>query len=219
MMKRTQILTVNNAKETVGLHFTIKHTGKMEGMQSLSTSCLCNTYCKSRSADVKTVCKHCYAQRQMYMYKNLEKCLRKNTELLNNRILNDEEIPLINAAYFRFESFGDLNSWIQVANYFNMCNKNKNVHFALWTKNPWIIHEAISKGYKKPNNLQIILSSVILNVQAETKYDFIDKIFTVYDKDYIKENDIVINCGSKSCLACHQCYVKNNVRYVNEKLK
>lgn len=213
------MLTLVNAKKVTGVHYTINHTGKMEGMQSLSTSCVDNKYCLERSKNEHTICYHCYAQRQMKMYKNMEKCLKSNTEILTSKILDDDQIPLINAAYFRFESFGDLNNCIQVVNYFNICNKNKDVHFALWTKNPWIIEEAINIGHKKPKNLQIILSSCILNTPAITDYEFIDKIFTVYDKEYIKLNDININCGAKSCLSCHKCYVKSKTKYINEKLK
>ena len=64
---------------------------KMEGMQSLSTSCLCNKYCKNRSNNSELVCSHCYAQRQMKMYKNLNACLERNTEILTGRILKEAE--------------------------------------------------------------------------------------------------------------------------------
>ena len=59
----------------------------------------------------------------------------------------------------------------------------------------------------------------ILADQADPGYDFIDKIFTVYDKDYISAHDVSINCGAKSCLTCHKCYVKSKIKYINEKLK
>ena len=70
------------------------------------------------------------------MYKNLNACLERNTKILTGRILKEAEIPMINASFFRFESFGDLINVTQVINYFHICKKNKHVHFALWTKNP-----------------------------------------------------------------------------------
>ena len=219
IMMEKRIVTVENAKELTGLHFTTKHTGKMTGMQSLSTSCVCNPYCQERSMNGDTICSHCYAQRQMKMYKNLEKCLQNNTEILTKRLLKDDEIPYINAAYFRFESFGDLNNELQVMNYFKICRKNPHVRFALWTKNPWFIRNVL-KEEKKPRNIQIILSSVFLNQRTSAwSYDFIDKVFTVYDKKFAEENGITINCGAKSCLKCHKCYVKGTTRYINEVLK
>lgn len=219
--EREAFLTIDKAEELTGVHYTLKHTGKMSGMQSLSTSCLCNKNCLNRVENVNLVCSHCYAQRQMKMYKNLEKCLKKNTEILTTRLLTDEEIPLINAAFFRFESFGDLNNEIQVVNYFRICKRNKHVKFALWTKNPWIIAETINNGENKPRNLQVIYSSPYLDKcdNKLNKYPFIDKIFTVYTKEYIKENNIEINCGAKSCLSCHKCYVKSKEIYINEKCK
>lgn len=213
------MLSLQEAKIVTGVHYTTKHTGKMEGMVSLSTSPLCNTLCRERSKNPNLVCSHCYAQRQMKMYKNLGKCLEKNSEILTTRELADNEIPNVNAIYFRFESFGDLINTTQVKNYFAICRKNKGTKFALWTKNPWIIDEAIKEGVKKPSNLQIVLSSPKLNVIACCNYNFVDKIFTVYDNDYIKEHNININCGAYKCLTCGKCYRKSRVKYIDEKLK
>ena len=64
-----------------------------------------------------------------------------------------------------------------------------------------------------------LYSSPCINDQADPGYDFSDKIFTVYDKDYISTHDVSINCGAKSCLTCHKCYVKSKIKYINEKLK
>lgn len=226
MGKRKEIITIDKSKELTGVHYTIKHTGKMQGMQSLSTSCLENRYCRARHENENLICSHCYANTQMQMYPSLKNCLKKNTEILTSRILNDSEIPFINAAYFRFESFGDLNNEIQLINYFNVCKKNKHVHFALWTKNYFILNEAITKhGIKKPRNLQIVFSDPYINGHPAGVYlgkidmNIIDKVFTVYTKEYIEENNIDINCGEKCCLECRQCYVKNKITYINEKLK
>lgn len=198
------------------LHITKNHTGKMMGMQSLSTSCNSNPNCK-RNAKIKgSVCEKCYAQRMMKMYKNLDSCLDKNTKLLTEEIIPEAELPVINAAYFRFESFGDLHNTTQVVNYFNICKKNPDVHFALWTKNPNLI---VPVADQKPENLQIILSSLFLNNMIDINYEFVDKIFTVYDKETIKRDGIEINCGARSCLKCHKCYKAGGERYINEQLK
>lgn len=202
------------------IELTIKHTGKMEGMTSLSTAVTCNKNCQERSKIKDSICSKCYAQRMSKMYKSLDNKLKANTEELTTRIIPAEELPLINALYFRFEAFGDLNNDIQVINYFNICKKNPGVHFALWTKNPWFIYEAIKAGNKKPKNLVIILSSPFINkvVEISDKYDFIDKVFTVYDKETSKT--VNINCGSRKCLECGRCYKKTRqVEYINEILK
>lgn len=158
----------------------------------------------------------------MKIYKNLEKCLIKNTKILTEQVIPKENLPIINALYFRLEAFGDLNNTTQVINYFNLCKKNPDVKFGLWSKNLWLIEAAINDGNSKPKNLQIIYSIPFLNDRNDNifiLYPFVDKIFTVFEKNFIKKNDIEINCGAKSCLCCGKCYKKNKVKYINERLK
>ena len=214
-------LTIKQFSVLTGIHFTTKMNGKMEGLQSLSTSVLENPHCQERRKQGNTICAHCFAASQMKCYKSMVKCFKENTEILTTQLFPVEEMPIINTLYFRFESFGDLINETQAINYFNICKKNPAVKFALWTKNPWIIERAIKAGNEKPENLQIVLSSPILNKAIEekavSKYPFIDKIFTVYDKEESK--NVNINCGAKKCLTCGLCYNKNEVRYINETLK
>ena len=157
---------------------------------------------------------------QMKCYKTMQPCFQRNTEILTSRILTDDEIPTINALYFRFESFGDIINTTQVSNYFNICKRNPKVKFALWTKNPAIVQRTINNGNAKPKNLQIVLSSHYINKQEDaSRWSFIDKVFTVYGKDYVKENNINVNCGAKSCLLCNKCYRKDSDMFINEELK
>ena len=198
------------------IHITTRHTGKMNGMQSISTSCKSNPHC-AENANVKgSVCEKCYAQRFTSMWKSLNDHLEKNAELLTKEIIATKDLPVINACYFRFEAFGDLHNTTQLINYFNICKKNPDVHFALWTKNPGIVKEVADQ---KPKNLQIILSSLMLNTPIDiSKMPYIDKVFTVYDKETIAKDKININCGAKNCLTCHKCY-KKGTKVINEKLK
>ena len=200
------------------LHITEKHTGKMKGMQSISTSCKTNPFCEEHAKVDGSICQKCYAQRQMKMYTNMSACFEKNAEILTNEILKDEDLPKLNCQYFRFEAFGDLINKTQVLNYFNICKKNPGVKFALWTKNPWLITEVADQ---KPDNLQIIVSSLFINsaMQIGPSYTFVDKVFTVYDKKTIEKENIDINCGARNCLECHKCYEHNGIKYINERLK
>lgn len=202
------------------LHITKEHTGKMEGMQSLSTCCQSNPNCKKNSKIEGSVCQKCYAMKMCKMYQHLAPCLEKNAKILGEILLDKTELPKINASYFRLEAFGDLINEIHVKNYFNICNANEDTHFALWTKNPKLIQNVIDEGIDKPKNLKIVVSSLFLNkVASYENYDFIDKIFTVYTKDYIEENDVKINCGKNKCIDCKLCYKDNDVRYINELVK
>ena len=199
------------------LHITVNHTGKMTGMQSLSTSCKTNLNCAKYAQIEGSVCQKCYALRQMKYHTNVSEAYERNADILTTRVLDKEELPLINACYFRFEAFGDLHNVTQAINYFNICKKNPDVRFALWTKNPGIIKEIADK---KPKNLVIIVSSLFLNKPVDIeKMPWIDKVFTVYDKETIERENVKINCGARNCLECHRCYKKGGDKYVNEKLK
>ena len=218
-MTKQKECTLANSKKISGLHFTTNHTGKMLGMVSISTSVLENERCKKNAQIKGSICEKCFAAKQMKVFTKMKSPLAKNQEILTAEVLPMEKLPKINALFFRFEAFGDLNNDIQVINYFNMCYKNPSVNFALWTKNPDFIESAINQGYKKPDNLNIILSSLFINKERKSKYDFVDKIFTVYSPDFIEENEIKINCGAKSCFDCRLCYTKNDVTIINERLK
>ena len=218
--KKAVTITVNNSQKYTGVGWTTNHTGKMEGMVSLSTSVMKNDRCRKNAQIKGSICEKCFAERMSNLYgEKFQSKFERNQEILTASVLPDNEIPIVNHVYARFEAFGDLNNDIQVMNYFNICYKNPQTKFALWTKNPDYIAQAIKKGYKKPDNLQIILSSLFLNKVRRTKYDFVDKIFTVYTAEYIKENGVEINCGAKSCFGCGLCYNKNDIRHISEKEK
>lgn len=203
-------------------HYTLKHQGKMTGIPSLSTSRSDNKYCQENQKREGTVCQHCYVNKQEKMYKNLSSMLSNNSEILKREVYPLNYWPLINASFFRLESFGDVDCLAQQINYFNLCKRNPHTTFAQWTKNPVWAQLAITRGEAKPDNLIIICSSLYINkeIQMSELLSCVDKIFTVYDKDYAKEHDIPINCGGKRCLECQLCYHKDNgVEYINEILK
>lgn len=200
------------------------HSGKMKGMWSFSTSCKDNKYCSAYSKDPTTICSQCYAQAQLeYQHTTDNKC-RRNGEFIKNHLYSEHEMPKILFPFFRWEAFGDLETIIQAANYLNISASNPDVQFGWFTKNPFLIQLAIDTyDIEKPENLTIIGSSRHVNVIDHwlEKYDFIDHVFTVFSKDFVKENGIVISCGAKSCITCLQCYdkSKNAPFYINELLK
>lgn len=211
--------TLSNSKKISGLHFTTKHTGKMSGMASISTAVTTNARCAKNAQIAGSICQKCFAAKQMKIFPSMEKPMVENQRILTSDILPMEKLPVINNLYFRFEAFGDLNNDIQVINYFRICYKNPKVKFALWTKNPDYIEKAIAAGHQKPDNLNIVLSSLFINKERKNKYNFVDKVFTVYDPEHIEAHSIDINCGANNCFSCGLCYEKNNVSVINEKLK
>lgn len=199
---------------------TTKHTGKMEGIPSISTNKNLNRNCQENAKCKGSICEKCYVNRHTWK-KGLMHNLTENTKTLTSHVLQEDEMPNITSLYFRFESFGDLINETQVINYFLIASENPKTSFALWTKNPQIIKRAMQHNFylEKPNNLQILYSSKYVNQgedieTVKKEYPFIDKVFTVYASDNGE-----INCGAKNCFICKLCYEINNVDYINELLK
>lgn len=205
------------------------HSGKMEGIPSISTSVKLNPNCARNQACKGSICEHCYANSYADFRKSLREKLEFNTIFYTTLELEKRDIPLINSKYFRFESFGDLINTLQVKNYFTIARANPDTYFVLWTKNPAIISKALDKyNIAIPKNFRIIISELYINRAVSIRYfnnlkklyPFMNKLFTVYSADYIQENKIKINCGGKKCLDCLQCYDKSNrTKLVFEKQK
>ena len=219
------MLTITEFTKKYGVKFTVNHNDKMAGLASLSTSPLCNSLCMERSKNPATICSHCYSVTMQKRFKGLREMLEKNSKVLTTVIIPADDMPRLysETGYFRFEAFGDLASEIQVVNYFNMAKANPHMKCAIWTKNPWFIDRAMNiYGIEKPENLTIIVSSYLVNdpmPQLKARYTFIDKIFTVYTKEYAAENGIEINCGGRACAGCGRCYENAGGEIVNELLK
>lgn len=213
-------------RNTIDSFICKKHTGKMSGMQSFSTSVLMNATCAARAQDPDSICAHCFAERQLNRYGAQAAKLQRATEFITADVYPVDAFPVLNVKYFRLEAFGDLlpgkAGVAQELNYFHFCNRNPETTFAQWTKNPWIIRDTL-KIENKPSNLIIIYSSLLLN-QAYTSndnpftlYPFIDKVFTVYGKHDIKPERV--NCGGRHCLSCLNCYKHNDIKWIKELLK
>lgn len=195
------------------------HEGKMEGMLSLSTSPLMNQYCVKRRKVDSMICSHCFSCALGEQRTTLKEKLKRNTKILTEKIYPIEFFPTLNVLFFRLESFGDLNNATQLINFFHLCLRNPLVRFTLWTKNTFILKKVRKLGYSKPKNLIIIQSSFYLNKVDPIRDQWVDKVFTVFDKVYAAEHNIAINCGARHCLSCETCYTDNDTIYINELLK
>lgn len=203
---------------------------KLNGINSLSTCCIDNCFCLDRMKDNDSICVHCYANTQQKQQLALQ-----DNNTINGIILRNIVIPAkywkmyINPAdmskYFRIESFGDVANKTQALNYIEFCKAFPRVHFAVWTKNTGIWYFAFQQA-GKPKNLSFIVSSNKVNACESWRLESnknINHIFTVYNKEYIAENNVNINCGGRSCLDCikkHKaCYFTDTETIINEQLK
>lgn len=207
---RKSIFTTN----TSPVHISDQMGGKMEGVPSISTSCLVNPYCLARMKRGDAVCKACFAERILHGRKGntMNPCLVDNFYLFNDQILDVKLLPRFYSylPIIRIESFGDVASVTQAINYINICKVNPSNRFAAWTKNDNFWKQAFElEG--KPENLCLVHSSLCLN-ESETPVnpEIIDHVFTVYDKETAEfyGGESFINCGARSCLNCQRCYKK-----------
>lgn len=205
------------------------HEDKMEYMISLSTSCKISCGDNPMRDNPDDICFHCFSDRQQDRQKNTRDKLIRNTY-----IMAFYDIP--QAAFdglidnlpkyvdvFRLESFGDLMNDTQFRNYLKMAKGNPRTTFTEWTKKPWIMAHTF-KTENKPENLIIIISAPRLNdtityEQVVRDWPFADKVFTVYDDDYITEHSVDINCGGKQCITCLLCYEHNDTHELRERKK
>lgn len=209
---------------------TVKRHSKLNGINSLSTCCLDNLYCLERMKNNDSICRHCYSATQQKTQLALQdRCI------INGIILKNIVIPAkywkkyVNPAdmskYFRIESFGDVQNKNQALNYIELVKAFPRVHFAAWTKNTGIWYFAFMQS-EKPINLSFVVSSNQVNkpeLYHAKNNSFVDHVFTVYDKAYIAENNVAINCGGRACMECikrgKNCYFRNTDMEIKEELK
>ena len=217
-----------SAEQYIEYSICRKHGGKMRGLLSISTACTACELCRKRHGEGKItfkeaqkiidaicICLFCYSFDMLRRYPSLKKKLEDNTKFYCYNDLKDSDIPFINAAFFRFEAFGDLINIQQFKNYCTIARNNKHCTFTLFTKNAFIISSALEMcGLKIPDNMIIIYSNPMMNTTQELdevkkKYSFIDKVFNVYSPAGAEHFNKCINCGARSCAKCLKCYKKS----------
>jgi hypothetical protein len=214
MKQGKELKSIDDMKSIKG---SFAMSGKMLGINCISTNNLSNPLCAKFKDIEGSVCQKCFADKTAKTYGTLRDNLEANSKLLASNLPTDDELPVLVDDIFRIESFGDLQNVVQARNYLRIIKANPSTMFAWWTKHPSLVLQAIElEG--KPANVNLILSSLMINHQASMPAMF-DKVFTVYDDETIANKSIDVNCGARSCRGCMACYTKNDVKIVNERLK
>lgn len=196
------------------------HKGKMDGIRSISTNPLTNSFCKSMSSRSSTsiICRKCYASVMMRYRASLQAHVENNSQELSERIIPVDELPTYNDELMRFNSFGEIINTNHLINLFNICYKNPNTHHTLFTKRMSMVEEFC---YLKPSNLIIVESNPFINsVLGEPLSPMADIVFNVVTEALVNNNkSVVVNC-TQSCNKCRKCYTKNvKTRSIVELLK
>ena len=112
------------------VHITIG-SGKMIDITSVNVSSQENTFCQSMVKAKNTVCTKCYSNRYSKMRPSLEKRLIENSKVLSEQLLSKTEIPLFNARYVRFNSFGEIINDTHYKNLIAIAQENPHTVFGL----------------------------------------------------------------------------------------
>ena len=215
------------------IHVTNHAKGsKMEGIQSIGTTSLCNPICRKRKEICGGICAKCYADALCKCRKSLDEHLQENFGKLTARLLTRREataVP-ITSAITRIESFGDVANVVQARNYLRIIRSHPHIRFGIWSKN-WGIWLAAFKAEGKPRNCTYVHSSMYINQPDgidPAMMPYVDHVFTVWDKKtypaVIAENPAT-ECAGIRCMSCQKCYKKcrkndkKNSFYINERLR
>ena len=190
-------------------------SGKLEDFFSLSTSVWNNSYCQKRMKIPGSICEECYAYNS-WRKKTMIKPLTENMNILSSKLYEVEDFPEIPHKVLRLESHGEISNLTHARNYIRLAKRNPDCVFTIWTKNYGILNQAIQlEG--KPENMITGCSSLFKNTPYKPRYSWVDFVFTVFDADYVKENDTTINCPRK-CKTCMKCYTLENFKNKTEPL-
>ena len=119
-----------------------KMTGKLDGFKAISTNTMTNPYCikQNSSGKADNICTKCYSHTMLKSYrKNMQPALQRNSDLLADRLLTDDELPTILDAFFRFNAHGELINATHLANLAAIARHNQHCNFALWSKRDDIV--------------------------------------------------------------------------------
>ena len=185
-------------------------SGKLQNIRSINTNTLTNEFCIKQNKNKNSICNSCYSVNMLKtMRKNCVPSWEHNSNLLSQVIIQNELLPTILDAFFRFSSHGELINNIHLINLINITNKNPHCTFTLWTKRKDIINK-VFKTINKPKNL-ILISIIFQNLKTKlTLPKYFDKTFNNVTKEY---NGKKINCFSK-CKECLICYKHNNINQI-----
>ena len=195
-----------------------KMTGKLDGIPAINTNTLTNSFCiNQHNRKNNSICNYCYSVNMLKTFrKSCVKSFQHNSEFLSSKVIHQDGLPIINAAFFRFSGHGELINDNHFINLINICVKNPSTNFALWSKRAPIIWDVL-KTHKKPRNLILVYSNPKIDHVLKKIPDQFDKVFNNVTSG-------AVNCSPKkgACLACLKCYKfskskKNNI--IIEKVK
>jgi hypothetical protein len=178
-------------------------TGKMEHIPAINTNPLDNSFCNKMSC-TDLVCKNCYSRAMLKgIRRHCGPVWSENGKVLSNRILTEEELPILNVIWLRFSGHGELINKVHFLNLCAIARVNPRVKCVLWTKRSRIVRENIDMV---PSNLTLIYSNPRVDHVMKLPPKGFDRVFNVVSKDSYKSN-----CAGLKCWDCGKCYDSDTI--------
>ncbi len=194
-------------------------SGKLDSIKSINTNTVTNDFCikMNKAKDTNIICTKCYSHAMLKTFrKNCQPSFQRNSDLLSTRVLEQEELPLILDAFFRFDSHGELINVTNLINYVNITKKNPHCSFGLWTKRKDIINRYFKDNDCPPNLILIYSNPKISNILSKPPKHFHRTFNNVLEHEEVERQ----NCTGQQCKNCLLCYTPNNgVDTIVEKVK
>ena len=194
-------------------------SGKLDEIKSINTNTVTNDFCikMNKAKDTNIICTKCYSHAMLKTFrKNCQPAFQRNSDLLSSRVLQQEELPLILDAFFRFDSHGELINITNLINYVNIAKKNPHCSFGLWTKRKDIINRYFKDNDCPPNLILIYSNPKISNILSKPPKHFHRTFNNVLEHEEVERQ----NCTGQQCKNCLLCYTPNNgVTTIVEKVK
>jgi hypothetical protein len=194
-------------------------SGKLDSIKSINTNTVTNDFCikMNKAKDTNIICTKCYSHAMLKTFrKNCQPSFQRNSDLLSTRVLEQEELPLILDAFFRFDSHGELINVTNLINYVNIAKKNPHCSFGLWTKRKDIINRYFKDNDCPPNLILIYSNPKISNILSKPPKHFHRTFNNVLEHEEVERQ----NCTGQQCKNCLLCYTPNNgVDTIVEKVK
>ena len=194
-------------------------SGKLDSIKSINTNTVTNDFCikMNKAKDTNIICTKCYSHAMLKTFrKNCQPSFQRNSDLLSTRVLEQEELPLILDAFFRFDSHGELINVTNLINYVNITKKHPHCSFGLWTKRKDIINRYFKDNDCPPNLILIYSNPKISNILSKPPKHFHRTFNNVLEHEEVERQ----NCTGQQCKNCLLCYTPNNgVDTIVEKVK
>ena len=194
-------------------------SGKLKGIQAINTNPLSNLFCQSMNAsgNDNCICTHCYSCSMLLAYrKNCIPSFEYNSFHLRQDSFNENDIPKFNKKndIIRLHAYGELQNATHLKNLLKIVEVSPEKTFSLYTKRLDIINDVLGIT-QTPSNLILVFSNPLIDAPILVVPKYFHKVFNVLRATNLNK----INCGSKNCNSCRNCYDKTKTNILYEMIK